>query len=47
MVQWLRLWASEVGGTGLIFSQETKILHAMQHSLINYELSLKKKKETP
>ena len=39
MVQWLRLWASKVGGTGSILSQETEILHAMQHSQINYELN--------
>ena len=31
MVQWLRLWASTVGDTGLIPDLETKILCAVQH----------------
>jgi len=31
-VQWLRLRASNAGGTGLIPCQGTRPLHAMQHS---------------
>ena len=31
MVQWLRLCASNAGGTDLIPSLETKILHVAQH----------------
>ena len=41
MVQWLRLYASPVGGVGLIFNQETKISHAVW---CNQKVKKKKKK---
>ena len=31
VVQWLRLWASNAGGSGLIPGWGTKILHAMKY----------------
>ena len=42
MVQWLRLYASPVGGVGLIFNQETKISHAVW---CNQKVKKKKKKK--
>ena len=42
MVQWLRLYASPVGGVGLIFNQETKISHAVW---CNQKVKKKKEKE--
>ena len=42
MVQWLRLYASSVGGVGLIFNQETKISHAVW---CNQKVKKKKKKK--
>ena len=41
MVQWLRLYASPVGGVGLIFNQETKISHAVW---CNQKVKKKKRK---
>ena len=41
MVQWLRLYASPVGGVGLIFNKETNISHAVW---CNQKVKKKKKK---
>ena len=44
MGQWLKVWAPNAGGTGLILGLGTEIMHAMGVDKIN--LKKKKRKET-